>query len=103
MSPCKKKISMVNGIIKYYPKMFRLFRDRYMKNRPGQFEYKSAIDQQLPIGSGKIESAHRSLIQKRLKLPGAWWKKQHADQMIQLRVARANGKWDCYWQQLQRA
>ena len=76
---------------------------RYMKNRPGQFEYKTAIDQQLPIGSGKIESAHRSLIQKRLKLPGAWWKKQHADQMIQLRVARANGKWDCYWQQLQRA
>ena len=48
---------------------------RYMKNRPGQFEYKTAIDQQLPIGSGKIESAHRSLIQKRLKLPGAWWKK----------------------------
>ena len=76
---------------------------RYMKNRPGQFEYKTAIDQQLPIGSGKIESAHRSLIQKRLKLPGAWWKKQHADQMIQLRVARANGKWDGYWQQLQRA
>ncbi len=40
---------------------------RYMKNRPGQFEYKTAIDQQLPIGSGKIESAHRSLIQKRPK------------------------------------
>ena len=35
--------------------------------------------------------------------PGAWWKKQHADQMIQHRVARANGKWDLYWQQLQRA
>ncbi len=34
---------------------------RYLKNRPGQFEYKTAIDQQLPIGSGKIESAYRSL------------------------------------------
>ena len=56
---------------------------RYMKNRPGQFEYKTAIDQQLPIGSGKIESAHRSLIQKRLKLPGAWWKKQNADRFPQ--------------------
>ena len=32
-----------------------------------------------------------------------WWKKQHADQMIQLRVVRAKGKWGCYWQQLQRA
>jgi hypothetical protein len=44
---------------------------RYMENRPGQFEYQQAIAQQLPIGSGKIESSHRSLIQKRLKLPGA--------------------------------
>ena len=30
----------------------------------------------LPIGSGKIESTNKHLIQKRLKLPGAWWKKR---------------------------
>jgi hypothetical protein len=76
---------------------------RYMENRPGQFEYQQALAQQLPIGSGKIESSHRSLIQKRLKLPGAWWKKPNADKMIQLRAARANGQWEEYWQKLKRA
>ncbi len=76
---------------------------RYIENRPGQFEYQQAIAQHLPIGSGKIESSHRSLIQKRLKLPGAWWKKQNANLMIQLRAGRANRKWDLYWQQLKRA
>lgn len=76
---------------------------RYMENRPGQFEYQQAIAQHLPIGSGKIESSHRSLIQKRLKLPGAWWKKNNADKMIRLRAARANGQWEEYWQPLKRA
>jgi hypothetical protein len=27
----------------------------------------------LPIGSGEIESAHRYIPQKRLKIPGATW------------------------------
>ena len=45
---------------------------RYMANRPGQFNYAQAIADNLPIGSGEVESAHRYVIQKRLKLPGAW-------------------------------
>ncbi|MAE16090.1 MAG: hypothetical protein CL911_01445, partial [Deltaproteobacteria bacterium] len=36
----------------------------------GQFDDPAAIEQQLPIASGQIESSHRHLIQKRLKLPG---------------------------------
>jgi hypothetical protein len=46
---------------------------RYIKNRPHQLDYKAALAQGLPIGSGEIESAHRYIIQQRLKLPGAWW------------------------------
>lgn len=45
---------------------------KYIENRPGQFEYKTAKEKGLPIGSGKVESSHRSLIQKRLKKPGTW-------------------------------
>ena len=41
-----------------------------IQNRPGQFDDPAAIEQQLPIASGQIESSHRHLIQKRLKLPG---------------------------------
>ena len=70
---------------------------RYVLNRPGQFEYHHAIRQELPIGSGEIESTHRHLIQKRLKIPGAWWKINHANAMLHLRAYRANKKWNLYW------
>lgn len=70
---------------------------RYITNRPGQFEYQKAIEQNLPIGSGKIESTHRHLIQKRLKISGAWWKKENANRILALRVLRANYQWEQYW------
>lgn len=72
---------------------------RYLNNRPGQFDYKAALEAELPIGSGEIESAHRYVIQQRLKLPGAWWKPDNADKMLGLRVARANEQWEQYWQE----
>jgi hypothetical protein len=52
--------------------------NRYMVNRKDQFDYKGALDRNLPIGSGAIESAHRYVIQDRLKLPGAWWTGENA-------------------------
>jgi Uncharacterised protein family (UPF0236) len=70
---------------------------RYIANRPGQFKYQEALAANLPIGSGEVESAHRYVIQKRIKLPGAWWKKDNAQAMLNLRVARANHRWDHYW------
>lgn len=70
---------------------------RYVDNRPGQFEYQRAIAQDLPIGSGEIESTHRHLIQKRLKISGAWWKEKNANAMLYLRTCRANKKWNLYW------
>jgi len=56
-----------------------------------------AIANDLPIGSGKIESGHRSIIQKRLKIPGGWWLKKNAQSMVSLRVVRANGAFEQYW------
>ena len=73
---------------------------RYLTNRPGQFDYQAAIQAGLPIGSGEVESAHRYVIQKRLKLPGAWWKPENAQAMLNLRVTRANGGWNRYWDAL---
>lgn len=70
---------------------------RYLSQRMQQLDYKSAIDQGLPIGSGEIESAHRYIVQKRLKLPGTWWLAANADHMLALRVNRANGEWNDYW------
>lgn len=70
---------------------------RYLENRRTQLDSPSALRHDLPVGSGLIESAHRHLLQARLKLAGAWWSESHAHAMIQLRVCRANLHWDSYW------
>jgi hypothetical protein len=72
---------------------------RYITNRPGQFDYPAALGADLPLGSGEIESAHRYVVQDRLKIAGAWWKPDNAQCMLALRVNRANGAWNDYWSQ----
>lgn len=70
---------------------------RYLSNRTHQLDYQSALANDLPIGSGEIESAHRYIVQKRLKLAGSWWRTQNADHMLALRLNRANNRWYEYW------
>ena len=72
---------------------------RYLENRRTQLDYAGALRAGLPIGSGEIESGHRSVIQERLKLSGAWWAEENARKMLALRVTRTNGEWHSYWQQ----
>ena len=71
---------------------------RYINNRPDQLNYQDAIKRGLPIGSGEIESAHRYIVQQRMKRPGAWWRQHNAEHMLALRFARANHYWHSYWQ-----
>lgn len=52
----------------------------------------------IPQGSGEIESAHRAIPQKRLKLPGTWWNVLTVNPMLALRVLRANGWWHEFWE-----
>jgi hypothetical protein len=70
---------------------------RYLSGRADQLKYRQALAEGLPIGSGEIESAHRYVAQKRLKLPGAWWRVEHAAHMLALRINRLNGDWPDYW------
>lgn len=46
------------------------------------------------IGSGAIESAHRKVIQKRMKQSGQRWSKQGAQNMLNLRVVKCNQQWE---------
>lgn len=71
---------------------------RYLTNRKDSLDYKDALNKDLPIGSGEVESSHRHVIQKRLKIAGAWWKPETAEWMLNLRILRANNDWNDYWQ-----
>jgi hypothetical protein len=72
---------------------------RYIEGKKGSLDYQGAIEKGLPIGSGEIESGNKSVLQARLKITGAWWKKENAEKMIGVRTTRANGEWDSYWKQ----
>ncbi len=57
----------------------------------------------LPIGSGEVESAHRWIPQKRLKIAGACWAPDSINPMLALRLIRANDCWEEFWQKKQAA
>jgi hypothetical protein len=76
---------------------------RYLRNNEGSMDYKGAREKGLPIGSGEIEGGHRSVIQERLKVAGAWWLRENAQKMAALRVNRANREWESYWERVRQA
>lgn len=63
---------------------------RYLSERRAHLDYAGARAAGQEIGSGEIESAHRQVIQQRLKLAGGCWKEANAEAMLGLRGARAN-------------
>ncbi len=73
---------------------------RYLSNRTTLLDDQGALAAGLPIGSGEIESAHRYIIQSRLKRAGAWWTLDNLEHMLALRVVRANRAWEVYWSQV---
>lgn len=65
----------------------------YYRNNSQRMFYKTYKERGLLIGSGPIESAHRTVIQKRLKQSGQRWTKEGAQNVVNLRVAHKNGQW----------
>lgn len=76
---------------------------KYVENKRNNLDYKGAIAAGLPIGSGEIESGHRTVVQARLKKAGAWWREETAEKMLALRTCRANEEWGSYWERYNQA
>lgn len=72
---------------------------QYLNNRAGNLNYPKALEAGLPIGSGEVESGHRSVLQARLKKPGAWWSLDNAENMAHLKVLQENNHWSEFWDQ----
>lgn len=60
-------------------------------------DYETYEDNDWPIGSGEVESAHKTVPQGRLKIAGATWAEQNISPMCALRVVQANGWWENFW------
>lgn len=66
----------------------------YLDNNARRMCYDQYRKKGLMIGSGPIESAHRTLLQTRMKRSGQRWSDQGCDKMVKLRVAFLSNKFE---------
>jgi hypothetical protein len=67
---------------------------QYIESNRYRMNYPKYIERGYMIGSGPIESAHRTIIQKRMKLSGQRWSIKGAQHMLNLRTIYMSGHWD---------
>lgn len=65
---------------------------QYLENNAFRMDYKAYLQRGLRIGSGAMESAHRTVIQCRMKRSGQRWSDRGAQNLLNLRVAYKSGK-----------
>lgn len=71
----------------------------YLRRHRHRMYYGHYRRQGLLIGSGPIESAHRNVIQQRLKLAGQRWSRSGAQAVANLRVLHKSGHWSALIEQ----
>ena len=67
--------------------------NQYLDNKAERMKYLQYLERGLLIGSGAIESAHRTVMQRRMKLAGQRWSKKGAKHMLNLRTINMSGHW----------
>jgi hypothetical protein len=76
---------------------------RYYENNRERMKYGSFLKKGYLIGSGAIESAHRNVIQQRLKLSGQRWSINGAQRIANLRAYRKSNRWESVVGQIKKA
>ena len=69
----------------------------YFTEHAARMDYPTFIALQLPIGSGAIESACKTLIEEREKGAGMRWTKAGAQSVATLRALHKSGRWVAFW------
>jgi hypothetical protein len=75
---------------------------RYLEKRLAMIDYPRFRRQQIPIGSGNVESAHKVVMQQRMKQAGMRWKEENVNPLLALRVPLCNQTWKASWQEIER-
>ena len=70
----------------------------YFERNKDAVSYGDYRDHGGSTASSEVDSAHRHVVQKRLKIPGAWWHPDNVRNILALRMLKANRWWDEYWE-----
>ena len=74
---------------------------RYLEKRLPMIDYPHFRRQQIPIGSGNVESGHKVVMQKRMIQAGMRWAEESINPMLALRVALCNQTWNTSWREIE--
>ena len=69
----------------------------YLEKRVEQMQYPLFAAAGWPLGSGMVESAHKQVMQERMKGPGMRWARKNVNPLLALRNAVVNERWEETW------
>lgn len=72
----------------------------YLEPRREMIQYAQFQALGYPIGSGSVESAHKVVVESRMKQAGMHWERAHVNPMVALRNIACNGRWEEAWPQI---
>ena len=71
----------------------------FFQRNKKRMNYAAFRQQGLPIGSGPVEAACKSLVKTRLCRSGMRWSWPGGQRILQLRTYLKSGRWDAFWKQ----
>jgi hypothetical protein len=72
----------------------------YLAARWEQIQYATFLARGLPIGSGRVESGNKLVVEARLKGSGMHWARAHVNPLLALRTLACNDRWATGWAQI---
>lgn len=77
--------------------------EQYVETNRSRMDYPRYRKLGLPVGSGVVEAACKSVVGGRMKRSGMQWRKDSAEPLLHLRAEFKSGRWDQKWQQMRLA
>lgn len=70
----------------------------YFTTNAARMDYPRFLARRLPIGSGAVECACKTLVQARAKQAGMRWSRTGVQAVVSLRAVHRSGRWEQFWQ-----
>jgi len=100
----------VNAIIrsiKYYRDSYKLSKNQkdvikstltFFRNNKSRMLYANFIQRGLPIGSGPVEAACKTIVKQRMCRSGMRWSRTGGENVLQFRTIVKSNRWETYWE-----